>query len=111
MPALPTEGETLISAVSDDREYAFDLQHAPELRDPDVSIVSGVITGGTGLTITTPAVLAEAFDSIPAGKGMTARISGGVAGTTYRFALVATLSNSRKVVVPARLSKVADYGT
>ena len=109
--ALPTEsGVALIAAVSDDRDYAFDCSAAPELAGgTGVTISSGEILGGDGLTFGSVAVLAAAFDGIPAGKGLSVRISGGDAGVTYKLACRVTLSSGRKVVVPGRLAKVADY--
>jgi hypothetical protein len=106
--ALATEGAALIAAESDDREYGFDLSRCPEIVG-GLTIASGVIAGGTGLTIGTVSVLAADFDGIPSGKGLKVRISGGTAGTTYNLACKATLSNGRVVVVPGRLAKVRDY--
>lgn len=109
--ALPTEsGVALIAAESDDRDYAFDCSLTPELAGgTGVTISSGEILGGSGLTFGSVAVLAAAFDGIPAGKGLSVRISGGEAGEIYAFACRVTLSSGRKVVVPGRLAKVADY--
>jgi len=111
--ALATEsGPAVIAAVSDDRDYAFDCSEAPELASGSgVTISSGEILGGSGLSVGTPAVLAADFDGIPAGDGLSVRISGGAAGTVYPLACRVTLSNGRKFVVPGRLSKVADYAT
>ncbi len=108
--ALLTEGAALFAAESDDREYAFDCQHAPELAvGTGITISSGVIVGGSGLTVGSVSVLTAAFDDIPADKGLKVRISGGSAGTTYKLACKATLSNSRVIVVPGRLVKTRDY--
>jgi hypothetical protein len=109
--ALATEtGTALIAAVSDDREYAFDCRLAPELATGSgITISSGEILGGSGLTFGEVSVLAAAFDGIPIGKGLSVRAYGGTAGTTYKLACRVTLSNGRKFVVPGRLSKVADY--
>lgn len=106
--ALSTEGTALIAAESDDREYGFDLTSCPEVAG-GAAIVSAEILGGTGLTIGTPVVLATPFDGIPAGKGVSVRISGGTAGTTYKLAVRVTLDSGRKVVIPGRLAKVRDY--
>lgn len=106
-PLATRSGDVLIAAVSDDRDYAFDLSSCPEIVG-GATISSAVITGGTGLTIGAPAANAAAFDGIPIGKAVVVRIGGGVAGTTYDLACLATLSTGRVVVVPARLRKVAD---
>ena len=106
---LATEtGDALVAAVSDDRDYLFDLRSCPEI-GAGATISSAAITGGSGLTKGAPAVLSVATDGVPAGKGVSVRISGGSAGTTYPLALVATLSTGRVVVVPGRLVKVADF--
>jgi hypothetical protein len=111
--ALATEsGEALIAAESDDREYGFDCSHAPELATgTGITISSGAILGGSGLSFGTPTVLAADFDDIPSGKGLSVRIYDGDAGTTYKLAMRVTLSNTRTFVVPGRLKKVADYDT
>lgn len=108
--ALSTEsGAPLIAAASDDREYGIDCSAAPELATgTGITISSGAMSGGSGLTFGSPAVLAAAFDDIPSGKGLSVRISGTTTGT-HKFACTVTLSNGRKFVVPGRLVKVADY--
>ena len=109
--ALPTEsGAALVAAESDDREYGFDCSKAPELvPGTGIAIASGEILGGTGLSFGTVTVLGTAFDDIPAAKGLSVRISGGIAGTIYKLACRVTLDNGRKFVVPGRLAKVRDY--
>ena len=107
-PVLATESLAVVAAVSDDRDYAFDLSKCPEIR-AGATITSGAIVGGTGLTIGTPVILDDEFDGIPAGHGISVRISGGTAGTAYKLACRAVLSNGRTVVVPGKLVKVADY--
>lgn len=111
--ALVTEsGEALQAAASDDREYAFDCSAAPELASGSgITISSGTISGGSGLTFGSVSVLAAEFDGIASGKGLKVRISGGTVGTTHKFACVVTLSNGRVFVVPGRLAKVADYAS
>ncbi|VTR92827.1 unnamed protein product [Gemmata massiliana] len=105
---LATEGVAVVAAEGDDRDYAFDLSKCPEIR-AGATITGGAIVGGSGLTIGAVSVLAADFDEIPAGQGLTVRISGGTGGTTYKLACRATLSNGRKVTVPGRLVKVRDY--
>ncbi len=53
-------------------------------------------------------MLAAEFDEIPAGEGLSVRISG---GTTYKLACKATLSTGRVVTIPGRLVKLPDYST
>lgn len=101
---------TLLKPASEDREYAVDLSNTGELVG-GLTITSATQSGGTGLTFGSWSVLATAFDGIAAGYGVKARISGGVAGTTYNFACLVTLSNSRVLVVPCRLIVVPDYGS
>lgn len=111
MPLATKTDAQLIAAVSDDRDYGFDLRALPELAaGTGVTITSGELLGGAGLTTEPPVVLDQAFDGIPAGLGLRARISGGTAGVVYQLACRVTLSNGRKVTVPGQLSKVADYG-
>jgi hypothetical protein len=100
----------LTKTVSDDRDYAFDLSKAPELATgTGITIASGEITGGSGLTFGAVTVLASAFDGIPSGKGLMARIYGGSDDATYDFALIATLSNGRKITIPCRMAVTADH--
>ena len=74
-------------------------------------IPAATVSGGSGLTFGSPAVIATATDGIPANKGMSVTISGGADNSTYDFALVVTLSTSRVLVVPARLVVVANDGS
>ncbi|AMV29277.1 hypothetical protein VT84_33085 [Gemmata sp. SH-PL17] len=108
--ALATEGVAVVAAESDDRDYAFDLSRCPEIR-AGATITGGAIVGGSGLSIGTVSVLAAEFDEIPAGEGLSVRISGGTGGTTYKLACKATLSTGRVVTIPGRLVKLPDYST
>lgn len=110
MPVNTLEAVTLTKTESDDRDYLFDLQTAPEIV-AGATCSSGTITGGSGLTFGTPAVLASEIDGIAIGKGMSVRISGGSDDTTYSFALKVTLSSGRIVVIPCRLVVVSDDGS
>lgn len=108
--ALVTDGTEVEAAVGDDRDYAFDLTKCPEIVGGATITSSQVLSPPAGITIGTPATLTSAFDGIAAGKGVSVRVSGGTAGTTYALALEVTLSTGRKVVVPGRLVKVANTG-
>lgn len=99
---------TLTKAVSDDRDFLIDLQTAPEIV-AGATCSSATVSGGSGLTFGAPAALAAETDGIPAGEGVSVRISGGSAGTSYEFALVVALSTSRTLVVPCRLDVASDY--
>lgn len=102
------EPSVLTKPASEDRDYGFDFSKSPELVG-GLTISSAAISGGTGLTFGSPTVNAAAFDGIAIGYAVTVRISGGTAGETYDFALTATLSNGRVLVIPARLTVVSDY--
>jgi hypothetical protein len=102
--------QELTKPASEDRDYGIDFSKAPELASgTGITLASATVSGGTGLTLGTPTVLAGAFDGIPAGKGFSLRISGGLDDATYSFAVLATLSNGRKLVVPCKLAVTADY--
>lgn len=110
MSLATQSGPALVAAASDDRDYAFDCSPSPELATGSgITISSGEILGGAGLTVGAVAVLAAEFDGIPSGKGLSVRVSGGNAGTTYKLACRVTLSNGRTFVVPGRMVKVRDY--
>jgi hypothetical protein len=102
--------QTIPAAVSDDRDYLFDCTGVPELV-AGATIGSGEILGGTGLTLGTPTVLTSPADGIAAGAGLSCRISGGVAGTTYPLACKVIFSTGRDLVIPGRLAKAADVPT
>lgn len=104
--------DELTKTESDDRDFLFDLQAAPEVV-AGATCSSGEIVGEdpTGLTFGTPAALADETDGIPAGEGMSVRISGGSDDTTYAFALKVTLSSGRVLTVPARMVVVSDNGS
>lgn len=107
--ATSLDVDTLVGVVGEVRDYAFDFSKAPELKTGSGLTISSVeIIHSTSLTIGTPAVLAAAFDGIPAGKGASVRISGFADDTVYHLACRATLSNGAKLVVPGRLVGVAD---
>lgn len=102
---------TFTKTASDDRTFGFDYSDAPEVWDGDSvvdAVSSGTVSGGSGLTFGTPAALGSAFDDIPASAGLSCRISGGTAGTTYLFAMVATLASGRVLTIPCRMIVVAD---
>ena len=103
LPALE-----LTKPASEDRDYGFDFSASPEIV-ADLAISSAAVSGGSGLTFGDPAVTVAEFDGVDAGDCVTVRISGGTAGTTYDFALAATLSNGRVLVIPARLTVTADH--
>jgi len=102
---------TFTKTASDDRTFGFDYSDAPEVWDGAAvvsAVSSGTVSGGSGLTFGTPAALATAFDDIPAQAGLSCRISGGTAGTTYKFAMIATLASGRVLTIPCRMVVVAD---
>lgn len=110
VPSNTLPVQELTKPESEDRDYGIDFSKAPELATgTGITLSSATVSGGSGLTLGTPAVLASAFDGIPAGKGFSLRISGGRDDATYNFAVVATLSNGRKLVLPCRLAVTADY--
>ena len=112
MATTATDGPIVTAALSDDRFYAFDCSKAPELAaGTGITISSGTIIGGTGLSFGSVTVLAAVFDGIPIGKGLKVRAYGGVAGTVYGLACLVTLSDGSKFTVPGRMAKVADYDT
>ena len=98
----------LTKPESEDRDFGFDYSKAPELVS-GLTISSAEVLGGSGLTFGTPAVTAAEFDGVAAGKVVTVRISGGEDDAVYPFAMRATLSNGRKLVIPARLVVADDY--
>lgn len=102
---MPLTPYTVTKDESDDRFFLADFSGFPEVR-AGRTVSSCTISGGSGLTIGTPAVLTAEEDGIAAGKGVSVRISGGTAGTTYTFEFRGTLSNGSVVVVPAALSVV-----
>lgn len=101
--------QTLKKAVSDDRDFLFDLTRVSEIVS-GATVSSATVTGGSGLSFGAPTVLVSEVEGIVAGKGVSVRISGGTAGTAYTFAVVCTLSTSRVVVVPARIYCEPDAG-
>lgn len=105
---------TFTKTASDDREFGFDFSDAPEVYNGSSvldAVSSGTVSGGSGLSFGTPAALAAAFDDIPATAGLKCRIYGGSAGTTYKFAMVATLASGRVLTIPCRMVVVADVPT
>lgn len=103
---IPTQ--TLAKAASDDRYYICDLTKCPEIVAGD-TIASATISGGAGLTIGTPEVLAATTDGIAAGKGVKVQISGGTDDETASLAVVATLSGGSVIVVPVKIAVAADH--
>ena len=99
----------LTKTVSDDRDFLFDFQVAPEIVGGG-TIASAASSGGSGLSLGSPAVLGVETDGIPPSEGVSMRIYGGTAGTTYDFALKATLTTSSRVLtMRCSLAVVADY--
>lgn len=99
----------LLGVVDGDRDYAADFSKAPELKTGSgITISSAEVLGAVGLTVTEITILAAAFDGIPAGKGVSFRVSGFTDDAVYPLACRATLSNGRKLVVPGRLVGVAE---
>lgn len=100
----------LTKTVSDDRFFLFDFSKVPELAaGTAITISSGEVTGGSGLTFGSVTVTAAILDGIAAGKATICRISGGADDTTYNFAMKITLSNASVVVMPCALAVTADY--
>jgi hypothetical protein len=110
-PMLATQADRpVIAAVSDDRHYLFDLQPCPEVAAGAAILSGSIIDPPAGLSFDAPQVLSEAADGIPAGKGLSVRIYGGVAGTVYPVSAL-VLFDGGQVVVAGRMWKVADSGT
>lgn len=93
------------------RLYVFDFRRYPEIEQGE-TIESAAVAAVAGLTIESVAVTAAAqlvgpSDTVPAGAGVQAFISGGVAGTGYEVSCEITTSGGAELVVTGTLSVVA----
>ena len=112
--AIELEPVELVMSLSENRVWGFDFHAAPEVYDGETVI--DALASGTfipsplvGLTFGSVTVISTAFDDIPANAGLKAQITASATGT-YDFAMKGTTTAGRVLVIPCRLTVVADYG-
>lgn len=98
---------SLTKPESEDRDFGFDFSQSPEIQGGATISSAAVLSPPVGLTFGAVRVN-EAFDGIASGKIAVVEISGGTDENTYAFAVKATLSTGRMLVIPARLVVTGD---
>lgn len=94
--------DTVAMAVGEARYLVFDFSGFPELAGSAVlqTNPAPTIRGGSGLTVGTPSVTSTVWDGIPAGKAVTARVSGGTDQLTSKISCVAYAAADVALEVP-----------
>lgn len=102
--------QTLTKTVSDERYFAADFSHCPEVVAGETLSAPELIPASVpGLTVGAPAVTVAAFDGTAAGKAVKFLVTGGTEDGVYNFAIRATTSGGARPVVPCRLVVTPDY--
>jgi hypothetical protein len=105
IPTIPKEANR-------DRLYVFDFSKEPEVIAGDTLATSRAGDAGVyplipavgGLTIAAPVITATVLDGVPVGKGVSATISGGLAGVVYLVECRCVTAGGARLVKRMKLS-------
>lgn len=104
MMALPLTRRVKVS--TEVRRYVFNFFARSEVVAGETLSSPTVTVSPSGPTISGAAVLTSSLAGVPSGKGVSATISGGTAGTTYTLTCTVTTSGGSTLVCKGELEVV-----
>jgi hypothetical protein len=94
--------DTIVMTAREARFLAFDFSKSPELQAGD-AITGFQVFADPGPTVGAPALNTVAFDGIPIGQAVVAKVSGVTAGGSYDASCTATTAGGATLEVAMRI--------